>query len=149
MRKIAFALALLCGCMSNINPRETLADSVHQVNYAARWGRVDVAVERVAPSYRTTFLRSRRPWGRDLQIADVELVDIHLVDGDNARAQSIVAVSWYDLRAMDLRTTTLEQAWRRTGQAYVLESEEIVEGDESLVTPPAEEQSSSEDGDQS
>ena len=130
------ALGLSAGCIiHNIAPSERLRDAVVGLNDEARWTRMDLASVRVAPSYRDEWMRTHRAWGRDIQIGDVELLDVTLA-GDNETAVSVVAVSWYSYDTMMLTRTVIRQEWTSAGRDFVLASEEVVEGDPRLITPP-------------
>lgn len=126
------------GCLvHNIAPSERLRDAVVGLNDEARWSRLDLARERVAPAYRSAWVRSRHDWGRNIQIGDVELLDVRLAE-DNETAVSVVAVSWYRYDTMTLRRTVLRQEWRSGGREYYLAGEEVADGDPELVAPPPE-----------
>jgi len=142
-----FALlgAALPGCLlQNISASETLRDSVVGLNDELRWQRMDLAVGRVAPSFRDEFVHTHERWGRDVQVADTELLRVR-IDDDGGRATSVVAVRWYSMRTMTLHQSTVEQSWERAGRYFILTGENIVEGDNRIFgarpadTPPAAE----------
>jgi hypothetical protein len=133
---LAVATSFASGCVfQNISSGELLRDSVVGLNDAARWARLDLAAERVSPEFRARFVGSRRGWGRRLQIADVEMLDLRLHD-DGDHATSEVEVSWYALTTMTLHSTVLRQQWEKEGMGFVLTGEEILGGDRALLTPP-------------
>lgn len=131
---IALAAWVLSGCMliDSISPQVRLGDQVHQLNDEIRWGRVDLAAQRVAPSHRRAFVRAHRAWGGMVHIADADVtnMDLGLPDG---RAASFVTYSWFDERTMQLQSTTVRQLWVGEGEGYVLVGEEIIGGDEALL----------------
>ncbi|MCG8556666.1 MAG: hypothetical protein MJD61_15475 [Proteobacteria bacterium] len=131
---IAWLPALaLGGCvLSNLGAAERLRDSVELVNDAARWGRMDVAAPGIAASFRKRFFNSRGGWARELQVADSELVRLEL-DDSRSTATALVALSWYKLDSLILRSTVLRQRWKRIRGSFVLESEEVVQGDPGLL----------------
>lgn len=114
----------------NASPAVRLQDSVHALNDAARWSRVDIAVESVLPVYRPRFAASRRAWGRTVQIADSEIVSVVMNDDG---ATSVVSVSWYRLDSTTIRQTVVEQRWHRDGRDFHLEEEVISDGDPDLL----------------
>lgn len=132
-RLLPLVTLVLCGCMfQNIAPTERLGDAVNGINDETRWGRVDLAAQRVDPRFRSRFSASHARWGRQIQIADSEVTQMTLAeDGDTAI--SVVAVSWYQLDGMDLRVSVLEQKWKRSGNAFVLSRERVVDGDQELL----------------
>ncbi|MCS6796962.1 MAG: hypothetical protein NZ898_00245 [Myxococcota bacterium] len=120
------------GCLLQAAARsERLRDAVGALNDAARWGRLDVASERVGPAYRARFVDRRRAWGREVRLADVELLEMRLAP-DGERARVWLEVSWYAPRTMLLRTTRLEQHWHARGEGFVLVDEKLIDGDASL-----------------
>lgn len=139
MRALCLLLALsFAGCVfNNVSAEEKLRDSVVGLNDEVRWNRLDLATMRVAAPFRLQFRATHHGWHRDLQIADSEIVQVRVADEDRDEATSFVTVSWYDMRSMILRSTTLKQEWRRTINGYVLVSEEVTDGDERLLEIPA------------
>ncbi len=128
----------LAGCLfQNLSPTQGLSDQVYALNDESRWDRLDLAVQRVAPRYRATFMGSRHAWGDDIAIADTEVSALVVAD-DLASATSSVEISWVDQRSMTLRSTVLRQRWIRTDNGYLLEEETVTSGDESLLSEPDE-----------
>ena len=113
---------------------------MYGLNDESRWERLDLAVQRVAPRYRATFMGSRHAWGRDIAIADTE-VSALVVAEDLGSATSSVEISWVDQRSMTLRSTVLRQRWVRTDNGYLLDEETVTRGDESLLSAPDDEAS--------
>ena len=137
---VAVLVIGLSGCIfQNLSPTRRLTDQVYALNDETRWGRVDLASQRVAPEYRVAFLQTHRSWGRDIQIADTDLTNVVMAP-DSDSATSLIAVSWYDQRTMTLHGSVLEQQWKRLEDHYVLETERVIDGDESLLTPPETEE---------
>jgi hypothetical protein len=128
------AAGMLSGCMliDSISPTVRLGDQVHQLNDEIRWGRVDLAAQRVAPSHRGQFVQSHRAWGTSIRIAeaDVTHMQMGLPDG---QAASLVTYSWFNERTMELSSTTVRQLWKSEGSGFVLHGEEVIAGDESLL----------------
>jgi hypothetical protein len=124
------------GCLfQNISPTEQLNDQVYSLNEEARWGRLDLAVRRVSPTYQGTFMTSRRSWGRRVAIADVEVSAIVITPGSD-EATSSVELSWYDQQTMELRSTVIRQRWARSTSGYLLDEETVTGGDEELLELP-------------
>lgn len=141
MRPILLCLVLaisLSGCIfQHLSPTRKLTDQVYALNDEARWTRIDLATERVAPRYRETFLVSHRMWGHDIQIADSDTTNVHIAD-DLQTATSLVTISWYDQRTLELRASVLRQHWESTGDGYVLDGETVIGGDPDLLDLPEE-----------
>ena len=155
MRNLALALALslVSGCfMQNQSAAARLGDSVYDLAEETRWGRTQLAAERVVPDYRHDFLASRRKWGRDYQIGDCDIHHMQLAE-DSDSASVVVVFNWYDRRSMEVSETTVQQEWLREGRVFVLKSEEVLDGNPALIALPprapgqsAERESSSVDG---
>ncbi len=118
-----------CGLMQGLRPETRLTDQVNMLNDEARWGRVDLAAMRCAPTYRVAFVRSHRSWGRSLAIGDVDITNIAMQQGG---AQSLVTYAWIDQRTQELRTTTVRQTWVGGTDGFALAGEDVVNGDDGL-----------------
>lgn len=125
-----FALA---GCIGGMSPAMKLDDAVKETNEAARFGRTDLAVERVVPAARTAFVKRHRLWGGDVRIVDVEYGGVEKMTGEEAVI--IVGFGWFRPNEGVLRTTQVRQTWRNDrgrGPWYLLD-EERVSGDPGLL----------------
>lgn len=133
-KRLLGVASLLAGCMmiDNISPQARFSDQVHELNDELRWGRIDLAVQRVAAAHRATFLRRHRAWSREVQIADVDVTNLEMSLPDGTSA-STVTYAWVDTRTMQLRTTSVRQRWVGAGDGFVLANEEIVGGEPSLL----------------
>jgi len=129
-------LALAQGCIfNNVSTEETLRDAVVGLNDEVRWDRMDLATQRVAPTYRTAFSLTHHDWHEGMQIADSEIVHVQ-VGEDKEDAKAFIKIRWYDLRTMLVAETTLEQKWKKVGRNFVLISEEVRAGDPRLIALP-------------
>ena len=141
--RLLFLILLTCapvgsGCLlDNLNPSEKLNDSIRGMNDAARWGRIDLALQYIKPEYRERFLVSHHNWGRDIKVADSELLRIEMAP-DRKTAVALVGISWYDLDSMTLRNTVVKQAWQERDGGFVMNAEDVFEGDAELLAMPAE-----------
>jgi len=132
----------LCGClMQNLSPETRMRDSVIELNEGARWGRMDVASGHVAPPFRPQFKLSHMRWGRDIQIADTEILGMNpQTDEEGQGAFSRVAVRWYDESTMVLASTVIRQIWQKHKQTFLLTNESIESGHPGLLVIPEVEQ---------
>jgi len=128
----------VCGClMQNLSPETRMRDSVIELNEGARWGRMDVASGHVAPQFRPQFKLSHMRWGRDIQIADTEIIGMNPdTDEEGAGAFSRVAVRWYDQSTMVLASTVIRQTWQKYKQTFLLTNESIESGHPGLLMIP-------------
>jgi len=129
-------LALAQGCIfNNVSTEETLRDAVVGLNDEVRWDRMDLATQRVAPTFRTAFSLTHHDWHQGMQIADSEIVHVQ-VGEDKEDAKAFIKIRWYDLRTMLVAETTLEQKWKKVGRTFVLIAEEVRAGDPRLIELP-------------
>ena len=137
MRSLLLVAAFFLGScfLQNQAAVARLGDSVNGLADETRWGRTELAVDRVATEYRAKFLESHRRWGRDFQIADTDIQRM-LIDEETDNATVVVIVSWYDMRSMEANLTTIQQKWITAGRGFILESEEVVEGNAALIAVP-------------
>ena len=132
------ATILLSGCIfQNIGSETRLRDAVSGYNDEMRWYRVDLAQQRVAPRYRNTFRQHHHAWGKNIQLADMDIVHVETSNGDK-QAVSLVKVSWYDQGTMLMSHTILRQNWRKVTGGYILLSENVQSGSKRLLEPPPE-----------
>ena len=132
------ALIGISGClMQNLSPETRMRDSVIELNEGARWGRMDVASGHVAVPFRTQYKLSHMRWGRDIQIADTEILGMNPhTDEEGEGAFSRVAVRWYDQNTMVLANTVIRQTWQKHKQTFLLTNESIESGHPGLLVIP-------------
>ncbi|MDH3200354.1 MAG: hypothetical protein OEM15_05620 [Myxococcales bacterium] len=128
----------LSGCLiQNLSPETRLRDSVIELNEGARWGRMDVAAGRVSPVFQNQFRLSHMRWGRDIQIADSEILAVNAhTDEDGSGAVSRVAIRWYDHETMVIAQTIVRQAWQKHKQTFLLTNESVESGHPGLLAVP-------------
>lgn len=143
LETFALAALLFGGCMlQHAGPTEKLRDAVHGMTDELRWNRIDLAVDRVLPTYRERFRLTRLKWGKAIQIADAEVIHMKLAE-DSDKASSLLTVRWYSQTETILRETTLQQNWVRSGKAFYLSGEKVIEGDDRLIAMPETERGAS------
>ena len=127
MRRILIAaFALLSAACMGATPQAKMQEAARDLNMNARFGRMELVVESVHPTYRQEFVRRHRPWGNKVRVADTELVGMKF---DDKIAETTVAISWYDIGEEELRGTLVRQKWKPLKNDWMLESEERVDGD--------------------
>lgn len=128
---IAFGMS---GCLfQNIAPTAHFTDAVNDLNDDLRWGRIGLAVSRVAPAYQSDFVEARQGWANRLQVAEVEIMQARLDENDSEKGTSLVMYSWYGLNDMTVHSSTIKQTWTYDGR-YQLSAEEIIDGDQTLLS---------------
>ena len=125
------ALALLhVSCLAPQGPASRATDAARELNLAARFGRMDVAVGRTAAGARSSFLERRAEWGKNVRVLDVELAGMAMKNPQNAMIY--VDVAWVRMDEGALRTTRVAQTWRDADSGWQLVREQRVAGDVGL-----------------
>lgn len=124
------ALPLALGCVSPPPPAERATNAARELNLAARFGRMDLAVAGASPKARKEFLERRALWGKGLRIVDVELTGLDMSKPD--RAVVYVDVAWVRMDESTLRSTRLAQHWENDDGGWLLTREKRVAGDVGL-----------------
>jgi hypothetical protein len=136
MRQVLFAVAATLSCLSMLGCPYVPTNASHMqeaatdFNTNVRFGRNELAVEQVLPESREDFLRHRKAWGKELNVADYELVSAKMVDDDNADV--CIKYNWYNVSDNDLHVTTVKQKWKKRHGDWKLASEARTEGDEGI-----------------
>jgi hypothetical protein len=128
------AASQLAACQPMNTPARKVSDIARDANLAARFGRMDVAVEHTAPAHRSEFLRQRADWGKEIRILDVEITKLELKDADTAEV--FVDVGWVRMSEGLLRSTRVKQAWQSEESDWQLAAEERLSGDLGLLGEP-------------
>jgi hypothetical protein len=122
---------LLLGCPLGGQSRPARAqEAALELNLNARFGRMELAAERVAPKARDSFFDRRRTWGGNVRIADYELAGLRMKGNDDC--ETVVKVAWYRANEGDLRLTTVRQSWHDFKGDWKLTDEVRSEGDVGL-----------------
>src|SRR5688572_28122125 len=82
----------LASCLAVPPASERATDAARELNVAARFGRMDIAVGLTSGAARKNFLAHRSEWGKGVRIVDVELAGMSMRDGDHAEIH--VDYSW-------------------------------------------------------
>jgi hypothetical protein len=138
MRTLALALALVAsaGCFPpGANGGAKLAEVAYDMNVATRFGRIDIAMDHVAPTSVETFMAQHASWGRSLRVLDVEFAGVRMLPNGEARVD--VLVMWQRVNGATLRTTQLAQTWRDHTGRWLVVKEEEAGGDTGLLDEPA------------
>ena len=89
----ALSMLSLTACLTAAHGPAKAQEAAMDMNVNARFGRMELATEKVSPKGRTEFLEHRKSWGGRVRVADTELAGLHMVDEDNAEVT--VKVAWY------------------------------------------------------
>jgi hypothetical protein len=117
-------------CLAPQGPASRATDAARELNLAARFGRMDVAVGRTSAGARSSFLERRAEWGKNVRVLDVELAGMAMKNHENALIY--VDVAWVRMDEGALRTTRVAQTWRDADSGWQLVREQRVAGDVGL-----------------
>jgi len=126
-------LGSLGGCMTPPSPAERVTDAAMELNLAARFGQLDVAVARTQKAQRPDFMKRHAAWGQTLRIVDVEMASLTLPESD--RAVVLVDYAWIRNNEGSMRATRVEQTWKDDA-GWHLVRERRVAGDIGLLGEP-------------
>jgi hypothetical protein len=125
-----FAVVLF-GCGGTLSPARRVQEASYELSNAMRFGRMDIAMERVNRAGRDEFVKHHALWGGGIRILDCEVVRISTRDKENADV--VMAVSWQRASESEVRATQIAQKWKDYSGEWKLESEERTAGDVGLL----------------
>lgn len=131
---LALSLLLPACPVSHQSGPARAQEAASELNVNARFGRMELAAERVAPKARDAFFQRRRGWGGKIRIADYEMAGMKMRGDDDA--EMFVRVAWYRVDEGDLRLTTLRQKWHDFKGDWKLVEEARIDGDVGLLGEP-------------
>lgn len=109
-RAAVLSCLLVAGCFAPPPPSQRVTDVARTVNEAARFGRMELALEHTADGAREHFAKHRETWGNAVRVLDFELSSLSMKDSENATV--LVDIQWTRVDEDTLRTTRVEQTWR-------------------------------------
>ena len=131
---LAFASSLfLFGCPHQSGPARA-QEAATELNVNTRFGRMELAAERVAPAAREAFLARRKAWGGNVRVADYEVASFRM--NGESDAEMLVKVAWYRVDEGDLHVTMLKQKWHDFRGDWRLVDEHRAEGAVGLIGEP-------------
>lgn len=136
--RLAFAVSLpllVLGCALGGQSKPARAqEAALELNLNARFGRMELAAERVAPKARDAFFEKRRGWGTTIRVADYDMTGLRMKGEEDC--ETVVRVAWFRASENDLRTTTLKQKWHDFKGDWKLTEETRIDGDIGLIGEP-------------
>src|SRR5579864_869474 len=85
--------AALAACLAPPGAMARAQEAAQEFNLDARFGRIEMAMDRVAPAARDEFAAHHKAWGTAVRVADIELAGMH-AHGEH-EVEVIVRVAWY------------------------------------------------------
>jgi hypothetical protein len=122
---------LLAGCAMPPTGLQRGQETAQDFNVDSRFGRGELVMGRIAPEERDEYALHHRAWGTGVKVADLEITTVK-ARGD-ADFDVFVRIAWYRQEEQELRTTTLKQSWHSKSEAWMLTSEQRVDGDLGLL----------------
>jgi hypothetical protein len=121
----------LSACVAPPSASQRLAESAYDLNTAARFGRMDVALEHVREAAREEFSKKHQAWGKAIRIVDCDFGGLSIrKDGE---ADVTITVSWQRPNESTLRATDISQRWADTRGTWWMLREEETGGDPGLL----------------
>ncbi|HKQ70418.1 MAG TPA: hypothetical protein VJT73_13810 [Polyangiaceae bacterium] len=120
-----------CAALGNFSPTVRVQDAANDLTTATRFGRMDVAMERVSRAGREPFARRHANWGGSLRVVDCEILGLRLTDKEHAVV--MLSVNWQRLDDTEMRSTQITQHWQDHRGTWLLETEERTTGDVGLL----------------
>lgn len=136
LRALPFVGLAVVGCMTPPSPAERVTDAAMELNLAARFGQLDVAVSRTKKDLRSDFMKRHAAWGQSLRIVDVEMAGLTLPESD--RAVVLVDYAWIRNDEGTMRATRVEQHWKDDAGWHLVRERRIA-GDIGLLGEPVPE----------
>lgn len=130
---VATLAALVAACAPPPGPLASAQEAAQELNLDARFGRSEIAMDKVAPDARAAFAAHHHGWGTSVRVADIELAGMR-AHGEHD-VDILVRVAWYRPEEQELRNTTVKQGWRNKN-GWQLVAEQCVEGDVGLLGEP-------------
>jgi hypothetical protein len=130
----ALLAAVLGACSVPMTGLAQAQQTAQAFNMDARFGRSELVLGQIAPAARDEYSLCHHEWGAGVRVADVELAGMK-AHGDK-QVDILVHVAWYRPEQQELRTTTLQQAWRSKVDGWELVGEKRVDGDVGLLGEP-------------
>lgn len=121
----------LSACVVPPTSSQRLTESAYDLNTAARFGRMDVALEHVRDTVRDEFTQRHAGWGRSVRVVDIEFGTMAIrKDGD---AEVVVTVLWQRLDETTMRSTDIAQRWTEKRSTWWMIAEQERSGDRGLL----------------
>ena len=130
---LACLVALVPGCLAQPGGVAKAQEIANEANLNARFGRLEIAAEQVAPNLRSAYSRSHAQWGNKIRVVDSEMLGIRAVNEAQTEADVSVRVNWFRPEEQELRSTLLRQKWKSMQGDWKLVAEVRGDGDIGLL----------------
>src|SRR4051812_33357834 len=128
---LVFALCLPACALMPLSSQQRLSEAAYDMNNAARFGRMDLAIEQVSAVARADYAQTHAAWGKSVRVVDAEFAGVSMrKDGD---ADVMVTLSWQRANESTIRVTDVSQRWTREKGSWWMLREEEKSGDRGLL----------------
>ncbi len=131
----AASALVIAGCPAPLAREARAQDAAQELNTQARFGRLSVAIENVAPEEREAYTKRHQGWGGPVRVSDSEMAGMKMKGPEDA--EFAVRIAWFRPAEQELRITTIRQKWHDFKGAWQLVSEERTDGDFGLLADDA------------
>jgi hypothetical protein len=126
----ALLLLFLTGCPVPPTTGARVQEAATEFNVNMRFGRMEMASEKVAAKHREDWGKRHKVWGNKVRIADTEMAGVKTIS--DKEAEVFVRVAWYRPEEQELKNTSIRQKWQNISGDWQLVSEERTEGEPGL-----------------
>jgi hypothetical protein len=123
----------VAACLTQGSGPARAQEASNEFNLHTRFGRMELATEKVAPEARELFAKHRAGWGSRVRIADLESAGMRMTNAEKSEAEVSVRVAWYRPDEGELRVTTLRQKWKDVRGDWRLVGEDRSDGEVGLI----------------
>jgi hypothetical protein len=136
LRPVFAASLVLAACINQPTGAAKVQETAQELNTNTRFGRLELATEKVAQKARADFLQKHAGWGGKVRIADAEMVGLRMKGEEDAEVS--VRVAWYRPDEDELRMTVLRQQWHDFKGDWMMTDESRADGELGLLGEPVE-----------
>jgi hypothetical protein len=121
------------GCLTQASGPARAQEASNEFNVHTRFGRMELAAEKVAPEARELIAKHRSGWGSRVRIADLESAGLRMTNDAKSEAEVSVRIAWFRPNEGELRVTTLKQKWKDFRGDWRIVSEDRADGELGLL----------------
>jgi hypothetical protein len=131
MKRLALLALLALGACAAPSKAVRVQEVATELNMGLRFGRIELAVDKVARDERANFIKRHQAWGGAVRIVDLEMSG--LTFRESGEADVFLSVNWQRTSGMDSLSTVIHQEWKDFKGTWMLVKEERSQGDAGLL----------------
>ena len=128
---MVFGVVLASACAMPLTGVQRAQQTAQEFNLDSRFGRSELVLPRVEEASRDEYAAHHKAWGTAIRVDDIEMAGMK-PHGD-ADVDVFVHVAWFRMNEQDLKQTTIKQHWHSKTDAWLLTTEERMDGDLGLL----------------